>query len=268
MKFFNAVTITAGLLIVPAATSPAENQSVGLASVNLVHKLVNGYIDNGWKQNIPNPFWAGSLTQMKDVKKVSGEIIVPTPKVPRGSNSSVEHCTAVWVGIDGYTCGSLLQTGIQACTQDGTVSYQSWYEWFPVIPGYFAENFSVSAGDTLYMEVNASSKSSGNAILHNKSNGQRVSHAFIPDEIEGDLCLKEAEWLIEHSSESAANPFPQKPMADLGTVTFTNASAESNSTRICPSGNITFGMVDNEHFESLAMARVCGDTVSIAYTGI
>ena len=74
------------------------------------------------------------------------------------------HITAAWVGIDGDTCQTaILQTGV-SFYGDGT--FDAWYEWIPDYSHSFA-NFGISAGDQIRMTVDASSKTTGVAILEN-----------------------------------------------------------------------------------------------------
>lgn len=79
--------------------------------------------------------WAGAVLIGTDYESVTGTITVPTPAAGSGSSlkSALEgYCASAWVGIDGDTCSTaILQTGVDFCYQDGDVTYDAWYEWYP-----------------------------------------------------------------------------------------------------------------------------------------
>lgn len=75
------------------------------------------------------------------------------------------------------------------------------------------------------MEVVATSISSGTATLENKSNDQKVTHTFNSDHTDGDLCLTDADWIVEASQSGGA----QVTLDDFGTVKFTNTAAITSS---------------------------------------
>lgn len=125
--------------------------------------------------------WAGAVLIGTDYESVTGTITVPTPAAGTGSSvkAALEgYCASAWVGIDGDTCSTaILQTGVDFCYQDGDVSYDAWYEWYPgeyltqsVVnlrftngkPDYAYDfTLDISAGDTIVMTVTATSDSKG-----------------------------------------------------------------------------------------------------------
>lgn len=85
--------------------------------------------------------WAGAVLIGSGYTSVVGTITVPTPEVPSGGDSSEEYCASAWVGIDGDTCQTaILQTGVDFCVQDGSISFDTWYEWYP---GKFGPTYSL-----------------------------------------------------------------------------------------------------------------------------
>jgi hypothetical protein len=79
---------------------------------------------------------------------VSGKIIVPTPSVPSGVESTDgEYAASAWVGIDGNTYSTaILQTGLDfTVSTSGAVSFDAWYEWYPDYAMDF--DLTISAGD-------------------------------------------------------------------------------------------------------------------------
>ena len=93
--------------------------------------------------------WAGAVLIGSGYKSVTGTFVVPTPKAPTGGSSSTEYAASAWVGIDGDTAqNSILQTGVDFYVQNGRVSYDAWYEWYPDY-AYTFSGFGISAGDTI-----------------------------------------------------------------------------------------------------------------------
>lgn len=165
--------------------------------------------------------WSGAVQIGKGFNKVQGTITVP-----RASGSSGAAASA-WVGIDGDTCSSaILQTGVSFYA-DG--SYDAWYEWIPDVSHSFS-NFDISEGDKIKMLVDASSKKAGVATLENLSTGQKVSHTFT--NTPSTLCETNAEWIVEDFESGSS----LVPLADFGTVTFTQASASGSGGTVTPKG--------------------------------
>jgi len=175
--------------------------------------------------------WAGAVLVGSGYTSVSGTIVVPTAQEPAGGSPFTQYASTAWGGIDGDTCSSaILQTGVDFYVQDGQPSFDAWYEWFPD-QSYTFEGFGVSAGDTIDMNVVATSATSGTATLTNQNTGQTISHSFDGD-VQGNLCQTNAEWIIEDFSEGNS----LVPFADFTTVTFTGASAISNGATVDSTG--------------------------------
>jgi len=172
--------------------------------------------------------WAGAVISETSATwtAVTGTFVIPKPSAPSGNTAYA----SAWVGIDGDTCGNaILQTGVDFNVESGSVSFDSWYEWYPDY-AYDFSGISFSVGDTVTVTVKASSKTGGTATITNESTGKTVSHTFSG---QPSLCEFDAEWIVEDfESGSSLVPF-----ADFGTVTFTNAVAtKSGGSTVGPSG--------------------------------
>ncbi|KAJ5194514.1 uncharacterized protein N7498_007952 [Penicillium cinerascens] len=202
--------------------------------------------------------WAGAVLIGTGYKAVSAEFTVPTPKRPSGGSKHKQYCASAWVGIDGDTCSSaILQTGVDFCIQDSTVSYDAWYEWYPDY-AYDFSGISISAGDVIKLSVDASSDTTGTATIENVSNGESVTHTFTGG-VDGDLCEYNAEWIVEDfESGSSLVPF-----ADFGTVTFSNAEATDGSSTVGPSGATLIDIEQNN--EVLTSSSISGSSVTVEY---
>ena len=105
--------------------------------------------------------WAGAALVGSGYTGVTGTFQVPSVKAPSGASSRTAYSASAWVGLDGYTCGSaILQTGLDFTIENGAVSYDSWYEWYPANAIDFS-GISFSAGDTVKLTIVATSKTSG-----------------------------------------------------------------------------------------------------------
>ncbi len=96
-------------------------------------------------------------------------------------------------------------------------------------------------------------------MIKNQSNGQSVTHSFKSE----SAALQElnAEWIVEDFEENGG----LVPFANFGTVTFTGASATTNSGTVGPSGADIIDIRQNN--KVLTSASVSGSSVTISYVG-
>ncbi|KAL3964760.1 hypothetical protein ACCO45_001764 [Purpureocillium lilacinum] len=195
--------------------------------------------------------WAGAVQIGKGFNKVVGTITVPEV------SGDADAAASAWVGIDGDTCQTaILQTGVSFY---GDGSFDAWYEWIPDYSHSFA-NFGISAGDQIRMTVDASSKTTGVAILENLTTGKKVSHTFTSTP--STLCETNAEWIVEDFESGGS----LVPFANFGTVTFTDASASGSSGTVTPSGAQIFDIRDSSG-QVLTNCGTSGSDLSCSYTG-
>lgn len=204
--------------------------------------------------------WAGAVIVDTDITYAVGTFTVPQPSVPSGGDSGTEYCGAAWVGIDGDTCQSgLIQTGVFWCVQDGSYSYEAWYEWIPAASIAYSD-ISVNAGDVITVSVTMTSSTSGTTNFENTSNGQSASHTF-SGQTSGTLCGTNAEWIVEDfESGSSLVPF-----ADFGTVTFTGASATVGGNTVTPGSDSAQNLYINQGSGTLTSTDINGGTVTVTY---
>jgi len=165
--------------------------------------------------------WSGAVLETPSsgyFTSATGRFTVPTPKhVGSGGTESA----SAWVGIDGDTCTSgLLQAGVDfTVTSSGSVSYDSWYEWYPDY-AYDFTNFAVSAGNVIQVDITATSTTKGTVKLTNVSTGKSVSQTLSAPS-GSTLCRENAEWIVEDFEENGS----LVALSNFGTVVFTAASA-------------------------------------------
>lgn len=207
----------------------------------------NQVINRGGKRGSSSN-WGGAVQNGKGITKVAGTITVPEVGTDGG------HSGAAWVGIDGDTdCGhALLQTGIDFFN-DGT--FDAWWEWIPDDVNFFS-NFSIAVDDEIYMEVDATSRTSGVAILENLTNGDKVTHTFKKDDTPSTLCETDAEWIIEDY---------EGDFADFGSITFTDCTATDSDGDFTPDGATIYNVSDGKN--DLTDCSASGTKVTCKYTG-
>ncbi|KAJ5184046.1 hypothetical protein N7492_001662 [Penicillium capsulatum] len=177
--------------------------------------------------------WAGAVLIGTGYHAVTAEFAVPSPHIPAGGSSNTLYCASAWVGIDGDTCTSaILQTGIDFCVLGSMTMHSAWYEWYPDYAHDFT-GIKIAPGDVIRATVNASSLTSGTAIVENLSNGGSATHTF-PGGVGGNLCEYNAEWIVEDYELNGS----LVPFVDFGTVTFVAAEAATGDSIVGPSGAI------------------------------
>jgi Peptidase A4 family len=130
-----------------------------------------------------------------------------------GGGASQSTYSSFWVGLDGYSSGTVEQTGTDADCSGTTPVYYGWYEFYPAFPINFSN--PVSPGDTINADV-AVSGGSVTITLQDATQGwtQRATQSS------AGYALSSAEWVAEAPSSGKV-----LPLANFGTVNFSNASA-------------------------------------------
>jgi hypothetical protein len=242
----------AGVLKAPKPFIPATNVTA------IVHGPEN-------KQVSYSNNWAGGVLEGSGFKTVTGTFTIPKVSVPSGGSSRTLYSASAWVGIDGYSCSSaILQTGVDFSIQNGAVTYDAWYEWFPDY-AYDFTGISFSAGDSVTVTVIASSKTGGVATIKNNSKGTSVSHTF-SGQTEGSLCQTDAEWIVEDFTQINGGQESLVPLVNFGTVTFSGASATTNSgSKIGPAGADVIDLISANGETVLTDVTVGSSSVSVVY---
>ncbi|KAJ5352772.1 hypothetical protein MYU51_011279 [Penicillium brevicompactum] len=213
---------------------------------------VNGTTNEEYSSN-----WAGAVLIGNGYNHVTGEITVPVPRPPSGADDTTSYCASAWVGIDGDTCNTaILQTGVDICVQGGVVSSSAWYEWFPDYAHDFTD-IKISTGDVVKITVDATSLSSGTAIIENRSTGKTVTEQF-PHAIGANLCEFNAEWIVEDFSVNGG----LAPFCNFGTVVFTDAVASAGGNLFGPSRGVVMEIYQDK---ILTTSSVTENSLTVSY---
>lgn len=185
--------------------------------------------------------WAGyaletSLTNPKNyaVSDVQGSWIVPTVICDPAKNTY----SAVWLGIDGYSDNSVEQTGTSQDCINGQPRYSAWYEMYP--KPSFRANVVVRPGDSISARVQYNPSSRKFVLmLTNNTTGQSFTTSQ-----KSNALRQSAEWIAEAPWSGGV-----LPLANFGSVTFTNAQATLNGVT---------GPISNWPYDAITMTDSTG----------
>jgi hypothetical protein len=155
---------------------------------------------------------AGSVSDAK------GSWVVPTIQ---GTCPSTNQYSSFWVGIDGYSSGTVEQTGTDSDCQGGVATYYSWFEFFPH-PLSIINGISVHPGDIMSAEVHANGGRSFTVSITDTSTHQSFTTS---SNVRRAQALS-AEWIAEAPSSSGG----VLPLANFGTAKFGSDNTGVSST--------------------------------------
>jgi hypothetical protein len=162
---------------------------------------------------------------------VQGTWTVPTVTGVTGNTSATYSSS--WVGLDGYTSGTVEQIGTE---QDWTGRARQYYVWFEMYPSgaYEIEGFPVNPGDSISAQVQYVGQTSV-PVGRGKSELESVFQLTIENTTKREsfsvptsyttvaaAARTSAEWVEEAPSSREI-----LPLADFGAVKFSNCEAAS-----------------------------------------
>jgi hypothetical protein len=224
--------------------------SAGLPHSEPAHLLptVGPHI-SGTTETAESSNWSGYISIGTQFTGVSAQWVVPTAQPSQASESS-----ATWIGIDGATNTSLIQTGTSQDTSGGTTTYYAWYE---ILPALSIPIEYVSPGDEMKASIVEDSPGTWTISIADVTSGQSVSGAVAyngPD--------SSAEWIEEAPSSATGQ---QLTLADFGTAQFTNL--EVSGSDLSSAGLFPVDMVDANGNIIASPGAISDDSFSITYDG-
>jgi hypothetical protein len=162
--------------------------------------------------------WSGYVLASGGYQEVSAEWTVPAldcAVVPNGSTSD-------WVGVNGWVDPSdLFQAGTESTCAGGAQSNSA--VWSDGALGFaWQDQFTVSAGDLIDAEVQQSAAGTWTATVSDLTSGQSATASETVV-----FAGSSAEWVAEDSGAQGSSVLA--PLADFGSVTFSNVSASPQS---------------------------------------
>ncbi len=145
-------------------------------------------------------------------------------KVPTVTGTGTAYC-AQWVGIDGFTSTTVEQIGTESDVVYGQAQYSVWYEMYPA-GSVTISTMNVKPGDAITASVvyNAATTQYPSGYFALTITDTTTTQTFSIDESASGAQRSSAEWIVEAPSSSQG----LLPLANFGSVTFTNASATIN----------------------------------------
>jgi peptidase A4-like protein len=215
---------------VAAAIAALKQLHVGQHATN--HAVGHGVKVNGLTQ-VSSLNWAGYAddnTAGNTYSTVSGNWSEPAVTCPRhGTQDAV-----FWVGIDGFTSGTVEQDGTLAECNHGSAFYFTWWEMFPANSIQVAGS-SVSPGDA----ISSSVVRSGTSYTLKVTDSTHPANSFTTTQSCPACANSSAEWIAE--APSSGNRI--LPLPNFGTWTETGATVNSGVITSFPDDELT--MVNN-----------------------
>ena len=199
-----AIAVLAPLAVVGLATPAAT-----AAPAPHIHKPVNHGLSHSTSGN-----WAGYAVTGAKFTSVSASWVQPAVKA-----TSQDAYSSFWVGIDGDGSDSVEQLGTEVDYINGQAEYYAWYEMYPAYPVNFSD--TVRPGD--HFTASVTEAAGGKFTLKISDTTRGWSHTV--NKTYSAAKLASAEIIAEAPSDSNGT----LPLADFGSVPFTNSTANGQA---------------------------------------
>jgi Peptidase A4 family len=215
-----AALTTLGLVAMPASGSTATGRPTP-AQLKLMLKDIRQTVINkklvATPSHAPNGIklyesgnWAGYLAlpagSTKTFKSISASFTVPSANCTAGGVGDGDAFAYHWIGLDGWSDGTVEQDGVGVLCEGGTAYYISWWETYP---GGIQVSYNVDPGD----QINAS-------VVYNGSDyALRVEDVTTDKTVENvtEPCQK-GSTCNRSSAEAITEGYPSSPW--LGTADY------------------------------------------------
>jgi hypothetical protein len=226
-----------------AAASPQSAQAAAIARAVIEHlaigqhstDLATGEQTSGITglSQAESSNWSGYADTGSGFNHVSGSWTEPG-----ASCTSATSLAAFWVGIDGYSSGTVEQDGTLIECYEGAAYQYSWWEMYPTNDIQVVGE-SVAAGDS----ISASVVRSGDSYTLQVTDSTNPANSFSTTQSCSDCANSSAEWIAEAPSGSSG----VYPLSDFGTWTLSSAAvANGGATQVISSySDDEITMVDN-----------------------
>jgi len=208
----NAVAVLTSVLIM------AMIMTTPLVSADNVQSAPRIKLKEGTSSN-----WSGfasasniSSPSSNYVKEVKGTWTVPTLTCGPSSTYS-----SAWVGIDGYSDGTVEQLGTESDCSQGIQKNYAWYEMYPK-SSHLITGISVHPGDVFNAKVTYVGNNNFQLSITDVTTGKSYSNTF-----KTHANRSSAEWIVEAPYSGGV-----LPLANFGTMTFTNAQFTDNAGNV------------------------------------
>ena len=159
--------------------------------------------------NVGSTNWSGYAVTgpSGSVSKAKGSWVVPAVQ---GSCTSTNQYSSFWVGIDGFSSGTVEQIGTDSDCQNGAPVYYAWFEFYPH-PSFLVNSVPIHPGDLISASVNYAN-GRFTVSLMDETTGQSFSTSTKMNSAQ----RSSAEWIAEAPASSGGI----LPLADFGLIDF------------------------------------------------
>ncbi len=198
--------------------------------------------------------WAGwAVTGPKgSVTDVKGSWVVPAVT---GCTAGTHTYSSFWVGIDGYSSGTVEQTGTDSDCNGATPQYYAWFEFYPK-PSHLISGLTITPGDVISAEVTHSGSKFIAKITDVTTGASFKTSATVRAQ------QTSAEWIAEAPSSSGGI----LPLADFGTVYFGIDNTQVSATDTATVSGTTSGIGNFSTAVSINMVSTSSSTTVKAST--
>ena len=183
----------------------------GVAQPSSIHP-VHGVLSRGVRDDLYSTNWSGQVLLGGSYTAVGADWTVPAVV----ASGSPEY-SATWIGIDGTTSTTLVQTGTAQETAGGITDYYAWVELLPGAEMPIVDESDVPApvvpGDQIQAAVEETSINVWTIFIQDLTQSWTFSQPF-----DYTSPGASAEWIEEAPSVGGA----QSTLADFGSTTFTS----------------------------------------------
>lgn len=176
-----------------------------------------------------NPIWAGYAASGSAgaFNNVSASWTQPSVSCNPGETSYSSY----WVGLDGLNSRTVEQIGTDSDCVNGTPTYYAWYEIYPKQTKVIS-SVSISPNDPITASVSYAPPAAHGHGTFTVSLNDSKSASFLTSAKSPSAQRSSAEVIVEAPS-SNHGPFGALPLSDFNTVSFSNATVNTNT----PLGN-------------------------------
>lgn len=163
--------------------------------------------------------WSGYAVETSLTSPQKGAVtdVIGSWNVPAVTGTTTAY-SSFWIGIDGYSSGTVEQIGTDSDISSGKAIYYAWYEMYPKWPVNLSTiAYQVSPGDTISAEV----KYQGSKFILTITDFGKWTYSTTQKS--GSAKRSSAEWVAEAPWSGGV-----LPLADFGSVTFNECTTTLN----------------------------------------
>jgi hypothetical protein len=191
---------------------------------------------NGGATAEPSYNWSGFADQesaSKTISSVSGQWVIPYVECPSGPYQYQDAFIAQWVGIDGFSNGTVEQLGTATQCFEGVTYYYVWYEMFPA--GTIEEGTVACINDNVdcpqpgdRVAASVTVAAGGNYTL-SLTDFSRPQESFsVKATCAPATCVdSSAEWIVERPAFDLPFGFQILPLVDFFQTSMSNGTLTS-----------------------------------------